>query len=277
MDDLDCDDVILWLLPHKGGGFDGAAFATSMLQNKSRFVAARHDVPKQRIPREERGGTELPVEYGLLKNTDCLAVRFSHGARTSVGVVGGCAANVDLSIQDIPGISKYHFAITFDDQNRPIARDLGSRGGTKVTFNEEERERLSNFDWPLEGPSIANGKPPILNLTDLVQFKVILPHHDYTSPEYIDRVRKFRLGTGDPENLFASLIIQSAQGTRLPSGQQTPSMDSRSRPILYRKQAGKVNYGVVIYVWNLTTKEEYVMKRPLAKLIKSRTFSEKMW
>ena len=233
MDDPDHDDVILWLLPHKGEGFDGAAFATSMPQNQSRFVAAHHDVPNQRhIPREERGGTELPVKYGLLENTDCLAVRFSYGARTSVGVVGGCAANADLAFQDIPGISKYHFAITFDDQNRPIVRDLGSKGGTKVNYNEEKGERLSNFEWSLEGPSIANGKPPILNLTNLVQFKVILPLREYTSPEYIDRVRKFRLGTEDPENLFASLIIQSAQGTRLPSGQQTPSMGCRSRPIL---------------------------------------------
>lgn len=278
MDDPDHDDVILWLLPHKGEGFDGAAFATSMPQNQSRFVAAHHDVPNQRhIPREERGGTELPVEYGLLENTDCLAVRFSHGARTSVGVVGGCAANADLAFQDIPGISKYHFAITFDDQNRPIVRDLGSKGGTKVTYNEEKGERLSNFEWSLEGPSIANGKPPILNLTNLVQFKVILPLREYTSPEYIDRVRKFRLGTEDPENLFASLIIQSAQGTRLPSGQQTPSMGCRSRPILYRKKLGKGNYGEVTYVWNLTTREEYVVKRPLAKFIKSRTFGEEMW
>ena len=121
MDGPDNDNVILWLLPHKGEGFDGAAFATSMPQNKSRFVAAHHQVPKQRhITREERGGTELPVEYGLLQNTDCFAMRFSDGARTSVGVVGGCAANADLAFQDIPGISKYHFAITFDDLNRPI-------------------------------------------------------------------------------------------------------------------------------------------------------------
>ena len=34
MDDLGPDDVILWLLPHKGEGFDGAAFATSKRENK---------------------------------------------------------------------------------------------------------------------------------------------------------------------------------------------------------------------------------------------------
>ena len=61
------------------------------------------------------------------------------------------------------------------------------------------------------GPSIAKGKPPILNITDLLQFKCIVPDHDYASPEYLDKVKRFRTGTGDPENLFASLIMQSAQ------------------------------------------------------------------
>lgn len=278
MNELDPSDVILWLLPHRGEGFDGAAFATAKPENKSRFVAARHDSLKQRnIPREERAGTELPVEYGLFKNTDCLVLLFSHAAKTSVGVVGGCAINADFSLQDIPGVSKYHFAITFDEQNRPILRDLGSTGGTKVTYNGEEGQRLSNFDWPLVGPSIADGKPPILNITDLLQFKVIVPDHDYTSPEYIDKVKKFRTGTADPENLFASLIIQSAQGTQLPSGQQTPSRGPRSRPILYKKQIGEGNYGVVIYMWSLTTREEYIVKQPLPKLIRSRNFAEKTW
>ena len=184
-----------------------------MPQNKSRFVAAHHNSSKQRHTfRQERGGTELSAEYELLKNIDCLVARFSHGARTYVGIVCGCAANTDLTLQDIPGISKFHLAITFDDQNLPIARDLGSTGGTKVTYNGEERERLSSFDRPPVGPSIANGKPPILNITDLVQFKVVVPHRSITSPEYIDKVKKFRMGTGDPESLFASLIIQGAQG-----------------------------------------------------------------
>ncbi len=278
MDEIDPRDVILWLLPHQSEGFEGAARATGLPANKSRFVAARHDSPKQRdIPREERAGTELPAEYGLFENTDCLVFLFSHGARTSVGVVSGCAVNVDFPLQDILGVSKYHFAITFDEQNRPIARDLGSTGGTKVTYNEEKRQRLSNFDWPLVGPSITNGKPPILNITDRIQFMVIVPDHDYACPGYVDKVNKFRTGTGDPENLFASLIIQSGQSTRLPSGQQTPSRGPRSGPGFYKQRIGNGAFGVVIFVWNLTTREEYVVKQPLPKLINSRTFSEKTW
>ena len=147
MDKMYPRDVILWLLPHKGEGFDSATFAIADSKNQLRHVSARHDPPKQPdIAREERGGTELPVEYGFFKNTACLVFLFSHCARTSVGIVGGCAVNADLVLQDLPGVSRYHFSITFDEQSRPIARDLGSTGGTKVTYNGEEGQRLSNFD-----------------------------------------------------------------------------------------------------------------------------------
>ncbi|EJT79579.1 hypothetical protein GGTG_04664 [Gaeumannomyces tritici R3-111a-1] len=194
MDSTDLDDVILFLLPHKGEGFEGAAFATSMPENKSRVVEARHNnnmaKPHSSIvtPRHEREGTELPEEYGLLENTDCLVLRFSHGARTSIGVVGGRAGHVDLVFQNIPGRqARSHLAFTLDETNMPIARNLGSTGGTKVTYNGEPGERL-----------IAKGThTPILNITDLLQFKVIVPHRDFASPGYIEKVDKFRLGTAD--------------------------------------------------------------------------------
>lgn len=271
-------DIILYLYPSKGEGYDGASFAISMPQNDSRFLAARRsDALKPRdIPRrQERGGTELPEERGPLEKTDCLVVRFSHGARTRVGVVCGCAPNVDLAFQNLPGISKFHLAFTFDDQNRPIARDLGSTGGTKVIYNGEEGERLSRFDWPLQGPSIARGKPPVLNITDLVQFKVIIPPRDITSHDYLDRVANFREGTADPENLFASLILKSAPTTRLPTGQQTPS--AGSYPIHYKKKLGAGEFGVATYVWNGTTDEENVVKEPLKKLINSGKVDIKSW
>lgn len=210
-----------------------------MPQNKSRFLAARRSdaLKPQDIPcRQERCGTELAVERGLLESTDCLMVRFSHGARSHVGVVGGHALNADLALQNIPGISKFHLAFTFDDQYRLIVRDLGSTGGTKVTYNREEGQRRSKFDWLLSGPGIARGKPPVLNITDLVQFKVIVPPRDIASSDYIDRVKSFRVGTTDPEDLFASFVLLSSPGTRLPTGQQTPS--TGSHPILYKKKLG---------------------------------------
>lgn len=157
-------------------------------------------------------------------------VRFSDGARTRAGVVSGHATSANLALQNILGVSAFHLAFTLDDQYKLIVMDLGSTGGTKVTYNGEDGERLSSFDWLLQGTSIRRGKPPVLNITDLVQFKFIVPPHDITSPDYVGRVEKFRVGKADPDDLFASFILRSRPGTRLPSGQQTPSTGSCSPP-----------------------------------------------
>ena len=187
MAEIDPSDVILWLLPHRGEGFECARFATFMPQNRSHFVAG-YNAPGQRDhPRA------LADDEPFYESPDYLVFLFSHGAKKpSVGLVGGRAIDVDFSLPAQPGVSKYHFAITFDDQNLPIIRDLGSRYGTQVTYDEEKGERLSNFDWPLVGPSKTFGRPPILNITDRLQFKVVLPDRDYTCPEYIEKVNKFR-------------------------------------------------------------------------------------
>lgn len=278
MRDFDPGDVILWLLPHTGAGFDGAEVTTDLSKNKSRLIAARCGAAKEReITRVEREGTEVPQERGSFEDTPSLVFLFSHGARTSLGVVGGCAMDADFHISDMVGVSRYHLAITFDAQNRPILRDLGSTSGTKLTYNGEKGYRLSNFDWPLVGPSIANGRPPILNITDQIQFKVILPSRDYTSPGHIERVARFRAGTEDPENQLASLIIQSGQSTKLPSKQDTPSRSLDSHPQFYKEVIGKGSFGIVVYFWSFSDREEFVVKQPLPKLIKDRNFSETTW
>jgi hypothetical protein len=272
-------DVILYLIPHKGEGFDGAVYATAMSANDSRVVRARRfnsPRPRQAPYREERAGTEPPIEHGLLENTDSIVVRFSAGARSSIGVVCGCSEAADLVLQHIPGVSRFHLAFTFDDHNRLIARDLGSTCGTKVTYGEEERAHLQGFDWPLVGPAATRGKTPILNITDDIQFKVVVPAHDITSPDYAQRVEKFRRGRADPEDIFADLLIKSVLSTRHPTGYHTPS-PAHSCPILYRKTIGVGAFGIVDYVWNLTTREEYVVKEPLKKHITRRQVDVKRW
>lgn len=71
---------------------------------------------------------------------------------------------------------------------------------------------------------------------------------------------EFRQRTADPGDLFASLHVFSGAGTRLPTGTHTPL--TRSSPIFYKKEIGRGQFGVVTYVWNVTTREKYVIKEP---------------
>jgi hypothetical protein len=66
--------------------------------------------------------------------------------------VAGCAPNVDLPLETQPGISRFHFAFTFDDKDRLIIRDLDALCGTRVIYNGEEGDRRSNFDYLLRDP-----------------------------------------------------------------------------------------------------------------------------
>jgi hypothetical protein len=222
------------------------------------------DIPS----RQDRESTEWPEEQRGLESSACLVLRFSHGAKTRHGVVAGCAPNVDLPLQKRPGVSRFHLAFTFDDKDRPIARDLGSLCGTRVIYDGEERERRSNFDYLLQGPGILGNKPPVLNVTGDVQFKVVVPPRDITSQDYIDRVARFRQGTADPEDLFASLVLRSAPGTQPPTGTHTAPRLSDG-PALFEKKLSEGAFAVVTYVWNATTGEEYALKEPLEKFIKS--------
>ncbi|KAF2452263.1 kinase-like domain-containing protein [Lineolata rhizophorae] len=242
-------DIILYLYPNDGPGKKGAKEAISMPENQSRYMPPRrrdaleqHDIPS----RQDRESTEQPEEQRGLENSACLVLRFSHGAKTRLGVVAGCAANVDLPLRKQAGISRFHLTFTFDDKDRPIVRDLGSLCGTRVIYNGEEGERRSNFDYLLQGPRILGNKPPVLNVTNKVQFKVVVPPRDITSQDYIGKVARFRQGTADPEDLFASLVLRSAPGTQPPTGEHT--VPRLSDPSLYKKKLGEGAFGVVTYL-----------------------------
>ena len=271
-------DIILYLYPSDGPGYRNAENVISMPQNEPRYMPPNRRVtpePGDSLSRQDRESTEQPEEQRGLESTACLALRFSHGAKTRLGVVVGCGRNVDLPLRKLPGISRFHLAFTFDDKNRPIVRDLGSLCGTKVIYDVEEGERRSNFDFLLQGPGILNNKPPVVNVTSHTQFKIVVPPHDIMAQDYIDRVNRFRQGAADPEYLFASLALQSAPGTQPSTGKHTPSR--LSGPVLYKKKLGEGVFGIVTYIWNATTGEEYAMKEPLVKVIRSGQVIIKDW
>lgn len=230
----DINDVILLLLPLR----PPARALVNLPQNNSRHYDGRQSTLIQRsISQHEREAREPRENYDLLRDSDGLVLRFSHGCKASRGIIGGRADDADLVFSG-PGISRSHLAFTFDETtNMPIARDL-SQHGISVTYFGEELKRYSGFDWPLVGPSIANGLLPVLSISNAVQFKVFVPQHDFSSPEYIEKVKKFRIGTTDAGDLLSS------------------------RPMLVEKVIGKGAFGEVAFVWNLRTRAEYVVKRP---------------
>ncbi|KAG6003509.1 hypothetical protein E4U21_002000 [Claviceps maximensis] len=273
----DLDDVILFLVPHIGRGFNDTVTVIQSPHNISRVcrapIAEKFDDSVTRLLTKQY----CADDWELINHTDCLVLRFSDGARTNAGVIAGRASHADLTLDNILEASNHHLAFTFDAQKRLIVRDLGSANGTAVTYHGEDPSFQSDFDWLLQSPSICRGRAPILYITRNIQFKVIVPGHDTKSIDHVNKVDKFCLGTTDPDELMAALILQSLQGTQLPSRQDAPSKRSTLRSCFVDEKLGSGAFGLVTYMWNVTTGDEFVVKRPLKKHIEAKSYRPKQW
>ncbi|KAF2680631.1 putative serine/threonine protein kinase, partial [Lentithecium fluviatile CBS 122367] len=265
-------DIILYLYPNDGPGREAAEDAIAMPQNSSKYMPPRQPNAASRSYRES---TEPPEEYRSLERSPCLVLRFSDGAKTGHGIMAGWGDNVDVSLPKRRGISRCHFAFTFDDKNRLIARDLGSKHGIRVVYDEEKGDFQSKIDYLLQAPSILRTEHLVLYVGPGFQIKVVVPSHDVTSQDYFDRVTKFRQGWAHPEDLLDGLALLSAPRTQAPTGAQTPT--DVSVPVLYRKELGQGSFGVVSYVWNATTGEEYALKEPHKNNTENNNFDMEAW
>lgn len=72
-----------------------------------------------------------------------IEISFDKLPRTSHGLVFGCHFASDIVLPNLPGVSAFHFCITFDEERRLIVKDLNSSGGTQITFNEMERDSVA--------------------------------------------------------------------------------------------------------------------------------------
>lgn len=120
----------------------------------------------------------------------------------------------------------------------------------------------------------------MLHASSNITFKVILPERDYASPEHIKRVKAFNKGTdhtGDAEELLSALAIQSAELTRLPTGQQTPAAaQSAARPFVARP-LGAGAFGVVMFRFYFSTGDEIAVKLPSTRSSKEYSYCLPDW
>lgn len=111
MAEIDPDDVILWLVPQDP---DGSKYIRSTLStNLSRLVDTVPDLPTLR---GEESEAESPSNKDPADGVKGLVFLFSHGAKTTAGIIGETAANVDFHLPTAAGVSDYHFAITFNSR-----------------------------------------------------------------------------------------------------------------------------------------------------------------
>ncbi|KAJ6436760.1 Endonuclease/exonuclease/phosphatase [Purpureocillium lavendulum] len=245
-----------------GVGYSSRAIA----MNTSRYAPPLLTLPspKQRF-RGDRESTEpaeeAEVDVNLYRSR--LELRFSRGPQTDAGLVFGWDRNSDIVLPQVPGISFHHCTLTFDAANRPLIKDLGSQGGTAVSYDAEAGDQIRrDFAWIIGGHEVPQGKKTtVIHFSRHLRLQIVVTGHELASPTYIENVRRFRLGTSDPEKLLGRLDLTSRPRTRPASGAGTPS----SGPVVLRKILGEGGFGTVSHAWDVTTGEEYALKEPSSK------------
>ncbi len=235
------------------------------IKRSSRYVFPRVQAPEPRPPcrRGERQVTEPPEDSSIPEHAyePYIELRLSDIPRSSHGVVFGTDPDSDVVLPNWKGIGYRHFTLTFDEANRLIVRDWGSLVGTEVTYDGYGRGKRSNFQWIVGGHNRLKDVKKILIKLDVnahVQFRIVTAYHNVSLPAYIDRVGRFRKGTATAEGLFNDLSIPNRPETKRPTGAHTPGTGA----IHLRKRVGEGSYGVVDYFWNVSTGEEYALKKP---------------
>jgi serine/threonine protein kinase len=152
--------------------------------------------------------------------------------------------------------SGLHFYVTFDDQQRPVIKDV-STNGLRVSYDGQAKyERRDHFQWIIF--------PKFETITVVLRkqglaFDIHLPKHYKTHPrKYKDNVKSFM--TDAPQEhlvVFNNLALRSQDTSLAPSEILSPS----KRPIyLEYTKLGHGAYGQVYKVVDASTGFEYAGK-----------------
>ncbi|KAL9011296.1 MAG: hypothetical protein Q9173_003850 [Seirophora scorigena] len=276
---MDDDNVVAYIYPALGTqGYLGAVRCIEENTTNPGYLPPRRRGPQ--IPEAQHGPLDIfarrereatvdvededEEEHDDLSYEACIKVTFDHLPNTTYGLRAGRSDAAELRLIKLPGVSFFHFALTFDANYRLVVRDLGSTCGTMVIYDRLERARRSHFDWIVGGSDFLEGVSRIIvNIAKSIQFQLVVPRHDIQSESYKAKVDRFRAGTADTEQLLdlGRVGLLSRVRTELPSGVQTPS-GRAAKDVTVRKEIGHGTFAVVYRVWNVSTGEQYARKIP---------------
>ncbi|KAI9780303.1 MAG: hypothetical protein M1816_003113 [Peltula sp. TS41687] len=235
-------------------------------------LLALHASPLRGTPqilnRRDREPTVDEEEHDALEYEACIKVTFSHIPKTRFGLRTGWSEDVELCLAPLPAVGHYHFALTFDDNYCLVVRDLGTTCGTAVVYRWTEQGRWSSFDWIVGGSDYLRGLSPIIvKVSRFLQLQLVVPPHNIQDKSYREKVDRFRAGMADIEDLLdlGRVGLLSRRRTKVPTGIQTPTSHPATA-VTMKKKLGEGAFAVVYRVWNVSTGEEYALKKPKPKV-----------
>lgn len=269
---MDDPDIFAYLYPAKGQGSAGALNTIDIKANSSRCLPAQKDSKHlksvlENDARSVREATEEPEKEYDLELQPCIVLRFSDPPPTGQGAVAGRSPDAFIRLPADKGISWYHFAVTFDKHFHMMVQDLNSTVGTQLIYDDgEEGPPGHGVAWSACGPTFVKKRPPVIKVIDDLQFTLVVPEHDLTSPAYRNNITRYLQGTAAPDDLVSELEIFSRTRTEVPSGGEVQTAPAKIlKSSLWKRKLGHGSFGVVSYAWDVTSRAEFALKEPRPK------------
>lgn len=234
--------------------YDGNHHVTEMIRESLNESVQAHP-EEEPYHRGSRESTAAPESSSM-----CLELRFSSGPRTKAGFVFGAAKSCDFVLRKSE-ISNVHFAITFDERDRLIVRDLGSKNGTTVEYDGFGGRNRIGFQWIIGGTAEVQNKA--ITVKPRRDIAMLIDVNPFTlDSSHAERVARFREGTAQPDELLAGFDL-SRRRTAAASTAETPIP---TRILLKLEELGVGGFGRVDRVWDVSTGRQYARKTPLRVL-----------
>ncbi|PQE30141.1 kinase-like domain protein [Rutstroemia sp. NJR-2017a WRK4] len=196
-------------------------------------------------------------------------LRFDMKLKGGLGLVFGTDTTLcDIVLKKLPHISRRHCYLTFDAEHRLILRDFSTHG-TIVTYHPRDKkpdqhrplagELRRNFTWILSGHKVLNKPTDIIIEIQGIRFRINVPTHKGHSDLYRENVERFLGQAGDiGGSLFNGLGISSPT----PEEERLLREDSI---LIEHAFLGEGTYAVVHHHWDVSTGQEYALKKPNPK------------
>lgn len=194
-----------------------------------------------------------------------LGVAFDDIPKTNDGIVFGWAASCDVVLPRLPALSGRHFALRFDAADRLVVRDLGSAGGTSVTYDGAGAGLRRDFTWIVGDCLHTRGNAVVVHVADdVLRFRIVASR--FVNPPSHGLAR-FRAATAaapdapDDDGDDDDDDPEDPLPTPPPAGLRALFSD----PIFLREEAaGEGADATEARVWNVSTGEESTETAPSA-------------
>ncbi|KAH8707743.1 Serine/threonine-protein kinase PAK 2 [Beauveria bassiana] len=228
------------------------------------------------------------IGYDEFENLPSLILRFSTKRNSNMGFVIGRNALCDLALNHAC-LAQFHGAFTFDSSHRLVFKDLRSRHGTRVKYDERDDDKSAvrdcsgktcstgfaglirrGFTWIVGGPGVHHKVEVRLGETLLMQ--VVIPDRDWSSENHKASVGSFLCNDlAVDSDRFQSAFMRAQK----PKGRAKKHHILPSTPIYIHRAVGWGAFGTTFCRRNASTGKEIAVKQPRGGSIDDTTLNIK--